>query len=461
MEHPEAHIGGIAQEPETAGDLLLDPAFPYGEDLLQFIWEAGLYDANDLRTTDGAALEVVKAGRIQANSGPDLRDALVRIGDQLWAGNVEVHLRASEWNAHGHQRDPAYNNVVLHAVHLHDADVRTEEGRCPPTVELRTRINVDNLHLHQALMTDGDPVPCTRRLPEVDQSRVRMWLERLLVERLERKTTEVEALYRMLGNDAGETFHHLLLRGLGANVNAEPFGMLAHALPLRLLKKYRHDPIRMEALLFGQAGLLEGNFEEDHPRCLQREHRVLAGLHGLRPVPAAAWKFGRMRPANFPTVRIAQWAVFSTGNADAYGCLTEHDHPDPVRAMLEVEATGYWSDHYRFDLPAAPRTKRLGRSTADGLIINSIVPYLFAMGRIRGHRTWMDRALRLMEQLPAERNTIMDGWRARGIQADSAAQGQALIELRNRYCAERKCLSCAIGAHLHKQVGGRSVRGRE
>lgn len=437
-------------------DVLLDPAFPYGEDLLQYIWEAGLYDAEDLRTTNGEVLEVLKAGRIQSNSGPDLQDALVRIGEQLWAGNVEVHLRSSEWNAHGHQTDPAYNNVVLHAVYLHDGEVRTEEGREPPTVELRSRISERSIQLHHALMTDSGPVPCASRLPSVDKARIRMWQERLLVERLERKTLEVEALYRQLGNDPAETFHHMLLRGLGANVNAEPFGMLAHALPLKLLLKYRDDPIRTEALLFGQAGMLTGGFTDAHPRRLQQEYALLVGLHGLRPAPAAAWKFGRMRPPNFPSIRIAQWAAFIAGSADAQGQLLEQDSPGPLRNLLEVETDGYWKEHYRFDQASAPRPKRLGRSTADGLIINSVVPYLFAMGRIRGHQPWIDRAMRLMEQLPVERNSIVDMWASIGVTAEHAGQGQALIELKKRYCAERKCLSCAIGTHLHKQAGSLS-----
>ena len=174
-------------------DQLLDPAFPYGEDLLQFIWEQGLYDAKDLRTTDGAPLEVLHAGRVQLNSGPDLRDAQVRIGGQHWAGNVEVHLRTSDWNAHGHQRDPAYDNVVLHTVYLHDAEVHTASGRCPPTVELRERINADNLHLHQSLMESRMPVPCAPRLGDVDGTRIRLWLERLLVE------TDAQGRTRVVG----------------------------------------------------------------------------------------------------------------------------------------------------------------------------------------------------------------------------------------------------------------------
>lgn len=435
-----------------ATDLLLDPAFPYGEDLLQFIWEAGLYDPDDLCTADDQPLEVLHPGRIQLNGGPDLRDARVRIGGQEWAGNVEVHLRSSDWNAHGHQHDPAYNNVVLHTVYRHDAQVQTQNGRCPPTVELRGRIREENLHLHQALMTAQRTVPCAQHLHAVDPGRIQLWLERLVVERLERKSKEVETVYHRLGNDAAETLHHVLLKALGGPVNAEAFAMLAQALPLKLLMKYRDDPQRLEALLFGSAGFLAEDFAEAYPRALQQEYRWLAQLHSLKPMPVAAWNFGRLRPRNFPTVRLAQWAALLTATGNSYDRLLAYDDPGPVQALLDVEPQGYWNDHYRLGKRGTPSPKRLGRSAADSLIINSIVPYLFAMGRLRGHQPWEDRALTLLEGLPAERNAIIREWAALGVAATCAGQSQALIELRKRYCAEHRCLSCAIGIQLHKRV---------
>jgi hypothetical protein len=440
----------FAEGTVPAPDLLLDPAFPYGEDLLQFIWETGLYDAKALRTTDDEPLEVLHAGRIQPHGGPDLNDARIRIAGQEWAGPVEVHLRSSDWNAHGHQRDPAYNNVVLHAVYRHDAEVRTENGRRPPTVALQGRINEGHLHLHQALMTERRGIPCAAQVHRVGSARMGLWLERLLIQRLERKTKEVESIYRATGNDPQETLHHILLRCLGKPVNGEPFAMLAHALPLKLLLKYRDDALRVEALLLGQAGFLDGAFTEDHPLRLQQEYRGLAHLHGLRPGPEAAWKFGRLRPPNFPTVRLAQWAVFMAGHG--FDRLLAYDDPAEIRALLDVEATGYWRHHYRPGLPADPKPKRLGRAMADSLILNAIVPCLFTMGRVRGHQRCEHRALALLERLPAEENSIIKEWRGLGVKAVSAGQSQALIELRGHFCAERKCLSCGVGMHLHKLV---------
>lgn len=427
---------------------VLDPAFPYGEDLLQFLWGARLFDARGLRTTDGQAVDVLKPGRIQRGSGPDLNDALVRIDGQLWAGNVEVHVHSSEWDAHGHQRDPAYNNVVLHVVYAYDSEARTANGVRLPTVELRTRVHHDRIARHRALMCSREEVSCARQLGRVPPERISFWLERVLVERLERKAAEVEALYHRLGGDPAATFHHVLLRGLGCKVNADPFAMLAHALPLRTLLKYRDDRLRTEALLFGQAGLLQVDHADPYPRALRREHHLLARLHGIRPVPQAAWRFGGLRPANFPTVRIAQLAQLVAACDGTFEALLEQDDVRAVRNALDVQAGGYWETHYRFDQATRPAPKRLGRSTADGLIINAIVPYLFALARLRGRPRLADRAMHLLEQLPPEHNAVTESWAALGLESRSAARSQALIELRNAYCAQHKCLFCVIGSEL-------------
>ncbi|MBL0128189.1 MAG: DUF2851 family protein [Flavobacteriales bacterium] len=432
----------------SAHSLLLDPAFPYGEDLLQYIWENRMFEQHALRTTDGREVEVVKPGRIQPDSGPDLVDAQVRIDGQLWAGTVEVHTRSSEWNAHGHGYDAAYENVVLHVVYEHDAEVRTMNGHVLPTVELFPRISTDSIALYLSLMRGKGFVPCASQLDRVDHARTSPWLERVLIERLERKTLEVEALYRKLNSDPSETVYHMLVRAFGLKVNAEPFSMLAHALPLRVVLKYRDDALRTEALLFGQAGLLQVDFVDECPRQLQQEHNVLAHLHGLRPAPVAAWKFARMRPVNFPTVRIAQFAQVLMRCDGDFSALIGTDNVNELLDLLDVEASAYWIDHYRFDTPSAPRSKRLGRAGAEHILINAVVPTLFALGRIQGRQEYSDRALGLMEQLPAERNTLISGWAGLGLKADTAARGQALIELKNEYCAKRRCLSCGIGNQL-------------
>ena len=432
-------------------DVLLDPSFPYREELLQFIWEQRLFDPLNLRTVDGETIEVIRPGRLHTNSGPDLVEAQACIAGQLWAGNVEVHIRSSEWYAHGHEQDPAYDNVVLHVVYEHDLDVRTQAGSRIPTVELKNRIASGRLETFKELMRVKAWVPCEPQFDHVDRCRLPMWLERVLIERLERKCADVETLYKRLNGDALETFWHVLARGFGFKVNAEPFGMLAEALPLKVLLKYRDDPIRTEALLFGQAGLLRTDFLDDHPRLLQQEHWALFALHGLQPAPLAAWQFGRLRPPNFPTVRLAQLAQVIAHSDGSFTHLLEQEDPNTISEHLQVEAAGYWLSHHRFDQRSKPRPKRLGADAAQGLIINAIVPYLFAMGRVQGREDFGERALKLLEALPAEQNTIVDGWAQLGVKADTAARSQALIELKNRYCAQRRCLSCVIGTDLLKR----------
>lgn len=432
----------------TERNALLEPGFPYGEDLLQFIWESQLFERRGLHTTDGRAVEVLRPGKVQGNSGPDLSGALVRIDGQLWAGNVEVHLRSSEWNAHGHQLDHAYDNVVLHVVYEHDGSASTTKGIAPPTLELMSRVDPTSIVRHRELMESRAWVPCAASINAVDPAIVDAWLERILIERLERKAAGVEALHERLGRDARETFYHLLLRSFGSNVNAEPFGMLGFALPLRILEKYKDDPFRTEALLFGQAGLLRTDLIDEHPRRLQDEHRILSHLHGLKPAPLSAWKFGRMRPSNFPTVRIAQLAQLIARSDGGFGSLLDVDDPLEVRAALDVEAGLYWREHYQFDREAAPSSRRLGAAAADGIIINAIVPYLLAMKRIRGDARAAQRGLGLLRNLPPERNSITRRWEELGVDLRSAARTQALLELKDLYCGQRRCLSCVIGAEL-------------
>lgn len=454
LHHPASYAPLALVHPTTQQrPLLRDPGFPYGEQLLQFIWQQGLYEKHALRTTDGRPVQVLRPGRIQQHSGPDLEGAEIRIDGQLWHGTVEVHIRASEWNSHGHQYDPAYGNVVLHVVYEHDAEVRTHGGRLLPTVELMPRISSERIAMHQALMRGQGFVPCARQLPGMDHVLTGPWLERVLVERLERKTAAVEHLYAQLGRDPSATLYHLLARAFGMQVNAEPFAMLANALPLRIVQRYRDDAMRTEALLFGQAGMLQVDHVDDHPRQLQREHALLQRMHGLRPMPLAAWKFGRMRPLNLPTVRIAQFAQLIARCDGSFADLLQATRADQLYALFEVSAGDYWTTHFTFDRPSRAQPKHLGRIAAQHLIINALVPTLFALGRLQGRQVLCDRAMDILEQLPAEHNSLLDGWSILGLKADTAARGQALVELRNSYCVQKRCMECSIARQLLRSQG--------
>ncbi|MCB0764855.1 MAG: DUF2851 family protein [Flavobacteriales bacterium] len=432
----------------TNADVILDPAFPYGEDLLQFLWEAQLFDGRDLHTTDGRPVAVVRAGTIQHNSGPDLIDAAIRLEGQLWAGTVEVHLRASDWDRHGHQHDPAYNSVILHVVYQHDRDVRTVRGTTPPTVALSGRIDPLRVDLHATLMKERDRIPCKGMIQRALPPDLDGWLHELMLQRVERKAAGVIAAYDALGNDPAETLYCSLLQGFGLKVNAEAFTMLARSLPLRVLSKYRDDPMRVEALLFGQAGMLRVDLIDAYPRLLQQEYAALAGLHGLHPIPTSVWRFARMRPADLPTVRIAQFAGLFTALDGDLGGLLSTDDPDVLLARLDAGTSDHWNTHYGFEHASAPRAKRLGAATAERIIANTVVPYLYAMGLVRADALLKAKALRLLERLPPERNAITAEWESLGVAQRHAGQSQALIELRNLHCGQRACLSCVIGMEL-------------
>ena len=431
--------------------VLLDPSFPYREELLQFIWEQGLFAQHGLRTVDGEPVQVVQAGVRQGNSGPDLVDATVRIGGQLWAGTVEVHVRASEWYAHGHHTDAAYNNVVLHAVWVHDMDVRTAGGGRPPAVVLKDRVDPMRLAVFADLMKRKAWVPCAGQVARVGAKVIEEQLEQVLWERLERKAAEVQALHERLGNDPLMTLHHLLLRAMGGKVNAEPFNMLAHALPIRTLLKVRDDAVRTEALLFGQAGLLQVDFLDEFPRLLQSEHALLARMHGLRPAPVAAWKYGRLRPSAFPSLRIAQYATLIMQLGGSLMELLENDDLHQLTALLNVSASPYWDTHHRFDQLSPHNAKRLGMDAVEHILVNAVVPLRLGLGRSLGRKPMAASAVELLRQLPAEQNVIMRGWASLGIEASDAARSQALIELKNHACALRRCLTCGIGRDLLKR----------
>lgn len=421
--------------------ILLDPAFPYREELLQFIWEQRLFDPRGLRTVDGAEVVVVCPGRIQQGSGPDLVDARIRIAGQLWSGTVEVHVRSSEWYAHGHAPDPAYGSVVLHVAYLHDADVRLQGGRVIPAVELLDRIPRAQLERYQRLMQDKAWVPCASMLGQVDPARISLWLERLMVDRLERKAREVLQLHTALQADPLETLWVLMARALGSKANTEPFTQLARALPLKVLLKYRDDPVRVQALVHGQAGLWPPKVDAAHLRTLIAEHTLLAGMHGLRPLDPGQWRSGGVRPGAAPVQRIAQLAALLPRWEEVVHALLHAEDPsDALRAL-----TRHGNE------PDAPSA--LGSTGALHLLINAVVPYLFAMGRHTGRPHLEARALRWLERLPAEANGILRRWQRLGIRADSAARGQALLELKNNWCGQRRCLSCVIGTCILKGGG--------
>ncbi len=415
------------------------------ESFLHFIWRWRRFDANNLCSTQGRPIEILHPGEWNHDAGPDFFNARLRIGDTMWAGNVELHVRASEWNAHRHSEDTAYDNVVLHVVLEEDQPIVRPNGERIPCLTLQGRIPPQILENYQRLDQDRAWIPCQNFMQNTPDIVRLNWLDRMLVERLEHKITHIQEILYSTGNHWEETFYRILARSFGLKVNVEPFETLARALPLNILTRHKHELKQMEALLFGQAGLLEGAFEEKHPRALAKEYHFLRHKYGLTPMEASQWKFLRLRPANFPTVRLAQFAALLHRSVHLFSQILEVETIRELEHLFEVHPDGYWVDHFQFDRPSSNRPKNLGRDFIHLIIINAVVPILFHWGKTKKQEVYAKRALQLLEELPAESNTILQEWSTLGFSVKNAYQSQALIHLKTQWCDQKRCLECAIG----------------
>lgn len=421
------------------------------EDFLHFVWRLRRFRLTELKTTTGQALEIIHPGQHNHHAGPDFLDARIRIDGTLWAGNVEMHLRSSEWQAHKHQDDPNYNNVILHVVLEEDVIIRHQDGEPIPCLDLRNYLPVGLAKQYLRLLHSEQWIPCQQQLYTVPEITFNLWLDRLLIERLEERTLALEERLDRNGGDWEETFYQSLAWGFGLKVNADPFLMLAESLPLKTLLRHKNSLPQIEALLFGQAGLLEEDFTDDYPQQLQREYEFLKQKYQLQPLSANHWKFMRMRPANFPSVRIAQWATLLFRTGQLFSKMLVAQNLREIENAFVVELSNYWQTHFRFDKASKKNAKSLGKTRIHLLVINIIAPFIFLYGKKRGADIYQERALRLMEAVPAESNHIVAEWRALGITAKQAGQSQALLQLKNSYCNEKRCLDCAIGCSILKR----------
>jgi hypothetical protein len=419
------------------------------EDFLHFLWRTRRFDATNLTTTDGQLVEIVRTGEHNTDAGPDFFNARIRIGSVEWAGNVEMHVRASEWMAHGHSDNPAYHNVVLHVVWEADIDIAGPDGQPIPCLTLADRTPEHLLAGYHALQDRTAWIPCAARWSEVADIVRLNWYDRLLVERLEQRTERIRTQVEATDGDWEEAFYRLMARSFGLKVNVEPFEALARSLPVRVIAKHKNDPMAIEALLFGQAGWLETEWKDAYPQALAKEYHFLKYKYNLEPfVKQSDWKFLRLRPANFPTVRIAQLAQLLYRSVHLFSKVLEADTARSLEHLLMAEVSEYWLTHYQFDKPTVQRPKHVGRDFVHLILINTVIPAVFYYGQARQIQDLQDKALRWLEELPAESNAIIEGWETLGARPRSAFQTQALLQLKNNYCDTRKCLSCAVGNAL-------------
>ena len=421
------------------------------EEFLQFIWKQGLFIKNDLKTMDGKLVEIISPGQTNSDSGPDFFNARVRIGETIWAGNVEIHQKSSHWYQHRHDTDAAYNNVILHVVEQHDKPVQVKNHELP-TLEIRYPAEI--LENYEQLLKSKRWVPCEEKLPDVDPFILRFWYSSLMIERLQSKTGDILAILEQNKSNWNETFYQLLSRNFGMKTNALPFEMLAKSLPLNVLSKHKNNLFQLEALLFGQSGLLNATLlGDDYFLSLRKEYSYLYKKYGLSGIESYLWKFMRLRPINFPTIRIAQLATLIHHSSALFSRILETENPNELRKLFDVSASEYWNTHYSFNkISKDNHTKTLGDTAFNNLVINTIVPMLFVYGDQHLDQKMKDRALQLLEKLAPESNQIIRKWNEMGIDCRSAFETQALLQLKNSYCANKKCLNCQLGAKIITSV---------
>ncbi len=427
------------------------------EDFLHYIWQHQYFDKTDLRTKDGQPITVLRPGHRNPDAGPDFLQARLQVGEVEWSGAVEIHLRASDWHRHHHQTDPKYDQVVLHVVHAADANVQRTNGSVIPVLELAARLPAGALAAYEQLQHQPPEtlLPCAALLPRVSELTRTMMLGRTLLERMEQKADRVTELHERLGQDWEATAWHALAAAFGFQKNSEPLSRLAKVLPLALLRRYRADARQLAALVFGQAGFLaEDALTEpldDFSRELRAEYEFLRHKHNLHGTALAAheWNFLRLRPANFPTVRLAQLTALLHARPTLFDALlTAHDGR-ALEQFFRAPLPEYWQTHTRPGRPG--KVAPLGSSSVHLLITNTVVPLRVAHARSVGQPGQVEAALSLLDQLPAEHNRLTDAYEAAGFRHACAADSQALLALERGYCAPRRCVHCGIGASLLRQ----------
>ncbi len=415
------------------------------EELLYYVWSARHFDMTNLRTCGGDALEVLQWGYRNFDSGPDFLDARIQMDGHVWAGHIEMHVRASDWYKHAHQHDSAYQNVILHVVMENDCAIALPNGEPLACIELKDRIDQQVIETYQGLMQARSWIPCARNRWHMSPPSLLAWYERLLVERLEDRTERYDALLMTYHGDWEEAFYILLARNCGFGVNADAFERLARSLPRRIIMRHRDRLLEIEALLFGQSGLLPAMHADGYVVALRQSYDFLRTKYELTPMQGHEWKFMRMRPANFPTVRMAQLAVMLHTRQHLFSKILAAENAAEVRTVLRTEVSGFWMSHYTFDDQPQRKPKKMGKASLDLLLINTVVPTLFYYGKVTDQGAAKDKALALLQAIEPESNGIVRKFEDLSFRIESAWDTQSLLQLKQKYCDKKRCLECAIG----------------
>lgn len=417
------------------------------ERFLYFVWQSGLFRKENIKALTGETIDILRTGTRNDESGPDFFNAMIKINGITWAGNVEMHVKSSDWIAHKHSHDPAYKNVILHVVYEHDCPVEDHDGNTIPVVLLD--FSKDLFSRYHQLIDNPNPIHCQGKADKTEPFRVKTFLTSLTVEKLHQKAQSIAEILKTNKNNWEETFYQLLARNFGFHVNSLPFEMLARSLPLQILSKHKNSQLQTEALLYGQSGLLgKTEIQESYEKTLIQEYNFLQKKYSLVPLKEGLWKFSRVRPHNFPTLRISQFAELLTRSFPLFATIIQAQNAEEIAGIFNLAASEYWDDHYSFQAESKHYTKNFGKVSFNNLVINSVAPFLFLYGNIKDEESYTSRAIELLESIPPEQNSVINSWKKSKIDAMNSSESQALLHLYKNYCQHHRCIECTIGSMI-------------
>ncbi len=426
------------------------------EDLLHFIWQYRLLKLVSYRTTSNSSLEISRCGDHNKDAGPDFTNARIKLDGTEWAGTIEIHKKSSDWFLHNHQTNKAYDNVILHVVYEHDKEIYNSKQQVIPCLELKDILIDDVIGKYENLYQSKQQIPCGALFMDVPDITGESWLERMLVERLEAKTDFIKEIFNFTRNNWEETFYLLLFKNFGFHTNSDAFLQIAKSIPLTTLLKHANSLIQLEALLFGQSGLLNASLKDTYAKNLLKEYTYLKHKYSLTPIPHNL-KFLRLRPQNFPTIRIAQLSNFIAKYQHAFSKIVESNSVNEVKKLFSITVSDYWENHYVFNEESHFKEKHLGNSSIENIIINTVCPLLFFYGKGKKDDNIIDKSVKWYDELKPEKNHVTKLFEELKFKPKHARHSQALLQLHTNYCTPKKCLQCNIGVSILSKNNSRNL----
>ncbi len=418
---------------------------------LHYVWRHRLYSCINLQTTDGERVHIIHPGFSHCHAGPDFKQAIIRIGNITWAGDVEIHIHSSDWLKHHHHNDAKYQSITLHVVYQHDLNLYDEKERYFPTLELRPYIDSDLITRYEKLVLNDLTLPCRNQIQEIDPLHFSSFLSGIAMERLQSKQQQIFSILHRCQENWEEAFFQVLTTAFGFKTNVTAFELLAQSLPYKYVAKHAHVKLQLYALIFGQSGMLNLDYRDDYFYQLQNEYQYLRYKYNLMPIPYKCWNYLRLRPPNFPAVRLAQLSELLYCSPSLFHTILYDETCTNSDKLFSVTPDSYWQTHYVFDKKVKRHNATLGKIAIDSLIINSIVPVLYAYSIFHGEEKLQMRALSILESIDFEKNNITEYYNKAGFPKGSALYSQAILELQSKYCRKKRCLECSIGSFILKR----------